>query len=176
MIGLENRPVRRTLNHQRRPDAPLLADARKQSAMFLPQLRGLFWCTRSPFRADPQREASEVLDEHSSTNTKRSESMALITIIRKAALRNSSCSLAPSVLFSVEAHPPKCPREGHSLSETPATCSEYSCLCLSLAKGGSSCASPSRSLLAFLSSLGFLPGAFPSVKGSALRKRPSHSA
>ena len=37
--------------------------------------------------------------EHSSTNTKRSGSIEEITITRKAALRNSSRSLAPSVLF-----------------------------------------------------------------------------
>jgi hypothetical protein len=37
-------------------------------------------------------------------NTKRFGSIERITITRKAALRNSSRSLAPSVLFSAEAH------------------------------------------------------------------------
>ena len=40
-----------------------------------------------------------MLDEHSSTNTKRSGSIEEITMTRKAALKNSSRSLAPSVLF-----------------------------------------------------------------------------
>jgi hypothetical protein len=52
-----------------------------------------------------------MFDEHSSPNTKPSESMAPITKTRKAALRNSSGSLAPSVLFSAEAHLPESPRE-----------------------------------------------------------------
>ena len=52
-----------------------------------------------PFATNRSKGASEVLDEHSSTNTKRSGSIEEITITRKAALRNSSRSLAPSVLF-----------------------------------------------------------------------------
>jgi hypothetical protein len=47
-----------------------------------------------------------------------------------------------------------------SLTVTPATFSRYSCLFVSLANGRSSI-SASRSLLAFSSSLGFLPGLYP---------------
>jgi hypothetical protein len=57
-----------------------------------------------------------------------------------------------------------------SLTETPATCSKYSCLYLSLANGHSSM-SASRSLLAFSSSSRLLLGAFTCV-----RERSSHTA
>ena len=50
-----------------------------------------------------------------------------------------------------------------SLTKTPATFSRYSRLCSSLAKGRS-CTSASRSLLAFSSTLGLLPGAFPGAR------------
>src|SRR5215217_5589856 len=91
----------------------------ESSVMFLSQLRGSFWCARSPLCAHPYRGATEVFDEHSSTNTKRSGSMEEITITRKAALRNSSCSLAPSVLFSAETHLPESPREGRFAHRDP---------------------------------------------------------
>src|SRR5215208_6096559 len=57
-----------------------------------------------------------------------------------------------------------------SLTETPATLRRYSRLSASLAKGRSS-TSASRSLLAFSSSRGFLPGAFPGES-----ERPSRVA
>src|SRR5215212_9633521 len=91
---------------------PFLLPMLESNVTFLPQLRGTFWRTRSPLRPHPYRGASEVFVEHSSTNTKRSESIEDITITRKAALTNSSRSLAPSVLFSAEAHRADRPREG----------------------------------------------------------------
>jgi hypothetical protein len=57
-----------------------------------------------------------------------------------------------------------------SLTETPATFSRYSRLSASLAKGRAS-TSASKSLLAFSSSRGFLPGAFPGES-----ERPSRAA
>src|SRR5215207_2135298 len=84
----------------------------ERRVMFLSQLRGSFWCALCSMCALSLRGASEVFDEHSSTNTKRSGSIEEITITRKAALRNSSRSLAPSVLFSAEAHLPESPGEG----------------------------------------------------------------
>ncbi len=70
-----------------------------KSVMFAPQLRGTEQSARSPRRDQAYRGASEVLVEHSSTNTSRSASISPATITRQAALKNSSLSLAPTDLF-----------------------------------------------------------------------------
>jgi hypothetical protein len=77
-----------------------------------------------------------VFVEHSSTNTKRSGSIEDITITRKAALRNSSRSLAPRASFFSAKEPiERSARERvDSLTETPATLCSYSRLSESLAR------------------------------------------
>ncbi len=70
-----------------------------KSVVFLPRLRGVLQYARLPRRDQACRGASEVLAPISSTNTKRLASRASQTSARQAALKNSSRSLAPTVLF-----------------------------------------------------------------------------
>jgi hypothetical protein len=70
-----------------------------KSVMFAPQLRGTEQNARSPLGDQAYRGASEVLVEHSSTNTSCSAWIPSTTINRQAALKNSSLSLAPTDLF-----------------------------------------------------------------------------
>jgi hypothetical protein len=62
----------------------------------------------------------EVLDEHSSTNTKRSGSIEEITITREAALRGTRLAhWHPASFFSAEAHLPESPGEGRFAHPDP---------------------------------------------------------
>ena len=62
-----------------------------------PRLRGASKHAREPLRDHPQIGESEVLVEHSSTNTKRLPSSLPDTRARQAALKNSSLSLAATL-------------------------------------------------------------------------------
>src|SRR5688500_4870689 len=142
----------------------------ERTVMFLPQLRGAFWLARSPFgpiRKGCQRGVRRTLihkhkalgldrgDHHFSKS--RSQEFVALTRTQRPFFRPKPICL--NALERVD-----------SLTLTPATRSKYSCLSESLANGRSS-TSASRSLLAFSSSLGLLPGAFPGES-----ERPSRTA
>ena len=67
--------------------------------VFLPRLRGTEQRARSPRRDQAYRAVSEVFEPISSTNTNRSVPISPATSARQAALKNSSRSLAPTVLL-----------------------------------------------------------------------------
>jgi hypothetical protein len=110
----------------------------------------------------------------------RSESIEDITISRKAALRNSSRSLARASFFRPKPierialdlereREREREREGRLAHRHPGRLSQVLlCLCLSLANGRS-CTSASSNFLAFSSSEGLLPGAFPGQSGRPWR-------
>src|SRR5215213_5896628 len=75
------------------------------SVVLLQRLRGKEKRALSPFLEQPYRGESEVLVPISSTKTRERASRAPDTITFQAALRHSSRSSAPTVLFSREAHP-----------------------------------------------------------------------
>jgi hypothetical protein len=66
---------------------------------FFPQLRGTLAIARSPRLDHAYAGASEMLEPISSTNTSRSAWISPATRARQAALKNSSLSLAPTLLF-----------------------------------------------------------------------------
>ena len=64
-----------------------------------PQLRGTLKHARAPLRDQACSGRREVLVEHSSTNTNRLAPILSATNALQVALRNSSCSVAPSDPF-----------------------------------------------------------------------------
>jgi hypothetical protein len=78
---------------------------------FAPQLRGMEQRARSPRLDQAYSGVREVLVEHSSTNTKCPVSTLPATRTRQAALKNSSRSLAPTVLFWAKSHTPQEPTQ-----------------------------------------------------------------
>jgi hypothetical protein len=92
-----------------------------KSVTFAPQLRGTLACARSPRREQAYWGVREVLVPISSTKTKRSGLVDAATIMRQAALKNSSLSFAPTDLFSSPSQALEHPRNRGVAHRNPAS-------------------------------------------------------
>ncbi len=141
----------------------------ESNVVFLPQLRGTEQRALSPLGPQAYKVESEVLVAISSTNTSGSASTFSATIDRQAALKYSSRSVAPTVLFRLKHKRLKTRRTVELLMPVSVMYSRKRRLWATVA-AGRHLTSSSRSFLAFLSLFGGRPGLFFGVRESLPRE------